>query len=74
MIHNSTIPVSAGTEANLYSLLTIYYFPAWAGYLLLLAIGALFVYSQLSTRRQWQAYGSEIEDFEIAFLKIFVGL
>ena len=74
VIHNSTVPVSAGTEANLYSLLTTYYFPPWAGYLLLLAIGALFVYSQVRTRRQRRAHGFEVEDFEVVFLKIFVGL
>ena len=74
VIHNSTIPVSAGTEANLYSLLTTYYLPAWVSHLLLLAIGVLSVYSQLSTRRQRRAYGFEIEDCEVAFLKTFVGL
>jgi len=74
VIHNSTIPVSTGTEANLYSLLTTYYLPVWAGYLLLLAIGAVFVYSQLRTRRQRRAHGFEVEGFEVVFLKTFVGL
>ena len=32
VIRNQTIPVVAGGEENLYSLLTTYYLPPWAGY------------------------------------------
>lgn len=74
VIHNSTIPVSEGNAANLYALLTTYFLPAWSGYLLLVVIGALFVLAQVRSRRQRQAHGFAVEDFEVAFLKTFVGL
>jgi len=74
VIHNSTIPVSAGNTSNLYSLLTTYYFPAWSGYLLFAGIGALFVLAQIRARRQRRDHGFAVDAFEVAFLKTFVGL
>jgi len=74
VIHNSTIPVSAGNTVNLYSLLTTYYFPAWSGYLLFAVIGGLFALAQIRSRRQRRAHGFAVDDFEIGFFKVFIGL
>ena len=74
VIHNSTIPVSEGNATNIYALLTTYYLPASGGYLLLVVIGALFVLAQVRARRQRREHGFFVEDFEVGFLKAFVGL
>ena len=74
VIHNSTIPVSEGNATNIYALLTTYYLPASGGYLLLVMIGALFVLAQVRARRQRREHGFAVEDFEVGFLKVFVGL
>jgi len=74
VIHNSTIPVSEGNATNIYALLTTYYLPASGGYLLLVVIGALFVLAQVRARRQRREHGFAVEDFEVGFLKAFVGL
>jgi D-xylose transport system permease protein len=74
VIHNSTIPVSEGNATNMYALLTTYYLPAWSGYLLFVGIGVLFVLAQVRVRAQRRAHGFAVEDFEVGFLKIFVGL
>ncbi len=74
VIKNSTVPVTSGNTANLYSLLTTYYFPAWSGYLLALLVGVALVISNLRSRRQRQAHGFEVEDGEVAFLKLFISL
>ncbi len=74
VIRNSTVPVTSGNTANLYSLLTTYYFPSWSGYLLALLVGVALVMSKLRTRQQRQAHGFEVEDGEVAFLKLFISL
>jgi D-xylose transport system permease protein len=74
VIQNSTVPVTSGNTANLYSLLTTYYFPSWSSYLLALLVGIALVMSRLRSRRQRQAHGFEVEDGEVAFLKLFISL
>lgn len=74
IIQNQTIPVTSGTTSNLYSLLTTYYLPPWAGYLLGLLIGIALVISKIRSRRQRKEHGFELEDFELTFLKVFIGL
>jgi D-xylose transport system permease protein len=73
-IHNSTIPVSEGNSANLYALLTTYYFPEWMGFAMFAITGVLLVWARVRARRQRQAHGFAVEDFEIEFLKAFIGL
>mgnify|MGYP001182559050 CR=1 FL=1 len=63
-----------GNATNIYALLTTYYLPASGGYLLLVVIGALFVLAQVRVRRQRREHGFAVEDFEVGFLKAFVGL
>ena len=71
-IENRTVPVVEGGASNLYSLLTAYYLPATAGYvlgaLLLLAVSA----ARWQARRRRRRLGIEVEDAELAFLKLLV--
>ena len=72
VIQNRTVPVVEGGASNLYSLLTAYYLPATAGYvlgaLLLLAVSA----ARWQARRRRRRLGIEVEDAELAFLKLLV--
>src|SRR5262245_38649500 len=74
VIHNETIPVSTGTSANLYSLLTTYYFPRWAGFALAGLIGAALVIAKVRSRRSLRKEGFEVEDAELSFMKLFIAL
>src|SRR5262249_22258436 len=74
VIHNETIPVTAGTTANLYSLLTTYYFPKWAGFALASLVGVALIIAKGRSRRMLRKEGFEVEDFEPAFLKTFISL
>jgi D-xylose transport system permease protein len=71
-IENRTVPVVEGGASNLYSLLTAYYLPATAGYvlgaLLILAVSA----ARWQARRRRRRLGIEVEDAELAFLKLLV--
>ncbi len=74
VIQNATVPVTEGNTVNLYSLLTTYYFPAWAGYLLAALIGVALIVSKLRARQQRLQHGFEVEDKETAVLKMFISL
>jgi D-xylose transport system permease protein len=74
VIHNETIPVTIGGQANLYSLLTTYYFSHLAGYLLALLVAVGLVMSKVRSRRLRLEHGFEVEDKELTFLKLFVSL
>ncbi len=72
VIQNATIPVVAGGGSNLYSLLTTYYLPPWAGWMLAaVATGALTL-TQLRARRQRLADGLPVEAGELLFLRLLV--
>jgi D-xylose transport system permease protein len=72
VIENETVPVSVGTTSNIYSLLTTYYFPKWFGYALVGAIIAAMVIVKVRSRRQLRQHDFEVEDGELAFLKLFI--
>ncbi len=74
VIQNATVPVTEGNTSNLYSLLTTYYFPSWAGYALAALIGAALIVSKLRSRKQRVEHGFEVEDKEVAMLKTFISL
>jgi D-xylose transport system permease protein len=74
VIHNETIPVTAGTTANVYSLLTTYYFSHWVGFLLAGLVSAALIFAKIRSRRALHKEGFEVEDFEFDFLKLFVSL
>src|SRR5436189_4578237 len=51
VIHNSTIPIVQGGQANLYSVLTTFYLPPIAGYALAALIVVALIFAKL---RSWQ--------------------
>ena len=71
-IQNQTVPVVEGGSQNLYSLLTTYYLPAGAGYVLGAAVVLALVISMLRARKRRQAHGFAVDDGELTFLKLFV--
>jgi D-xylose transport system permease protein len=72
VISNQTVPVVEGGSQNVYSLLTTYYLPDVAGYVLAgLAVAAI-VASALNARKRRQSYGFPVDDGELTFLKLFV--
>jgi D-xylose transport system permease protein len=74
VIENETVPVTAGTASNLYSLLTTYYFSTFHSYLLTALVAVALVVSKIRTRRQLRKEGFEVEDSELLFLKLFISL
>ncbi len=72
VIRNQTVPVVEGGSENIYSLLTTYYLPPAAGYVLAgLAVAAI-VASARNARTRRLAHGFEVDDSELTFLKLFV--
>jgi D-xylose transport system permease protein len=72
VIENQTVPVVEGGSQNVYSLLTTYYLPDAAGYVLAgLAVAAI-VASALNARRRRQSHGFPVDDGELTFLKLIV--
>jgi len=72
VIRNSTVPVVPGGSDNLYSLLTTWYFPDWAGGALVAAAVVGLAVSTIAARRGRVAHGFPVEDAETAFLRVFV--
>jgi len=72
VIQNRTVPVVEGGGSNLYSLLTAYYLPASAGYLLGALVVAAVSLLRLRARRRRRRLGIEVEDAELASLKLIV--
>ena len=73
VIRNSTVPVSEGGLPNLYSRLTTYYLPPWAGYALAASVIAVAAWRKLSSDKRRREHGLSADDGELAFLKIFAG-
>ncbi|MFO1402514.1 MAG: hypothetical protein U1F30_15085 [Steroidobacteraceae bacterium] len=72
VIHNRTVPVVEGGGSNLYSLLTSYYLPAGAGYLLGALVVAAVAAARLRARQRRRRLGIEVEDAEVVLLKLVV--
>ncbi len=72
IIRSQTVPVVEGGSTNLYSLLTTYYLPPWAGYLLAGAVSAALILTKLRARVRRKRYGFEVDDNELTFLKLFL--
>ena len=72
VIHNSTIPIVQGGQANLYSVLTTFYLPPIAGYALAALIVIALIFAKLRSRKARQDYGFAVEDRELVFLKLFL--
>ena len=72
VINNHTVPVAPGGQVNLYSALTTFYLPHWAGYAVAaLVIGALAV-GRWKGRAQRVAHALPVEEGEVAFLQLFI--
>lgn len=72
VIENQTVPVVEGGSENVYSLLTTYYLPPAAGYVLAGLTVAAMVASTLNARARRRSYGFAVDDGELTFLKLFV--
>jgi D-xylose transport system permease protein len=72
VIENQTVPVVEGGSQNVYSLLTTYYLPPVAGYLLAGLTVAAMVASSLNARARRRSYGFAVDDGELTFLKLFL--
>jgi D-xylose transport system permease protein len=72
VIHNRTVPIVPGGQQNLYSLLTTYYLPPVAGYLLAAAVIGGLIYARLQSRAARRSYGFAIDDPELSFLQLFL--
>ena len=72
IIQNATVPVVAGGQSNLYSLLTTYYLPPEAGWVLMIAVFGGLVAAQRRGRRARQAMGLPVVDAEIFWLRLVV--
>ena len=71
-IDSETVPVVAGGGENALSLLTTYYLPPTAGFILLAIISALIIRAQINQRKQRKAYGFEVEPVAVSFFKVFI--
>src|SRR5207302_5994691 len=61
VIHNSTIPIVQGGQANLYSVLTTFYLPPIIGYVLAALIVTALIFAKLRSRKARQDYGFAVE-------------
>ncbi|MBL9173755.1 MAG: hypothetical protein JNL10_09495 [Verrucomicrobiales bacterium] len=73
VIRSVTTPVVRGGESNLYSLLTTYYLPPFAGLLLAVLVCGVLAIVTVRGRRRRQAAGASVEPGELAFLRTFAG-
>lgn len=72
VIDNHTVPIVAGGQTNLYSLLSTYYLPPAAGYLVAIIVVVAAVIANLKSRAARRAGGFEVEDGEASFLRLFI--
>jgi D-xylose transport system permease protein len=72
VIHNQTIQIAVGGQSNLMSMLTTYYLPKSAGYIIAAVAIAGLAVAKLRGRRARLAYGLPSEDGELTFLKLFI--
>ena len=66
------MPVAPGGRPNLFSLLTTYYLPPLASYVVIAIVMAALVAVTLRARARRAAMGFEVDDPELAFLKLFL--
>lgn len=72
IIRNRTVPVVTGGQTNLYSLLTTYYLPPFAGYLLAAGVIAAMVVTQMRRNAERVRHQLPKENGELTFLKLFI--
>jgi len=72
VIKDATIPVTTGGHDNLYSLLTTWYLPPTASWVLAAAVIAAVSYATISARKSRQAYNLSVDETEVVFSKLFI--
>ena len=72
IINTHTVPVAPGGRPNLFSLLTTYYVPPVVSFGLIALVLLALVVVTLRARKRRAAMGFEIDDAELAFLKLFL--
>ncbi|SKB00289.1 xylose ABC transporter membrane protein [Prosthecobacter debontii] len=72
VIQNQTVPVVAGGQTNLYSLISTYYLPPMVGYGVAAVIIAVFSFAAIQGRKQRRLNGFEVEDGEALFMRLFI--
>ncbi len=72
VIQNQTVPVVAGGQTNLYSLISTWYLPPLAGYALAVVVISALALATMQGRKQRRANGFEVEAGEGAFLRVFI--
>ena len=72
VINNHTIPVVTGGQTNVYAMLTTYYLPPVAGYLIAALAIAVMIFAALRTRASRAARKFAVDDGELAFLRLFI--
>lgn len=74
VISNETVPVVAGNEENLLSILTTYTLPSRAGYVLCLLVSGAIVAGRIRSRQLRRAHGFEVEPWQTAYVRCFIGI
>ena len=72
VINTHTVPVAPGGRPNLFSLLTTYYLPPLASYGLIAFVLLALVTVTLRGRKRRASMGFEVDDAELAVLKLFL--
>lgn len=72
VIQNSTVPVTRGGVANLYSMLITFYVPPMVGLVLAALLVVVLVIASRRSRTQLRANGFEVPDGETSFLRLFI--
>ncbi len=72
VIDNQTVPVAEGGKSNVYALLTTYYVPPLAGYVLVSFVVAGLAFSTVRARARRAGHGFAVPDRERTFLTLFV--
>jgi D-xylose transport system permease protein len=72
VIQNQTVPVVAGGQTNLYSLISTFYLPPLAGYAVAAVVIAVMIWATLKGRTERRANGFEVADGESSFMRVFI--
>jgi D-xylose transport system permease protein len=72
VIHNETIPIAVPGQDNAYALLTTYYVPKLAGYVLAAIVVAATAWARITARRERAALGLELEPVADMYARILV--
>jgi D-xylose transport system permease protein len=72
VIQNQTVPVVAGGQTNLYSLISTFYLPPLAGYAVAAVVITVMIWATLKGRAERRVNGFEVADGESSFMRVFI--